>query len=157
MQVFLPFPDIKKSVARLDNKRLNKQVLECYQILKALHGQTKGWVNHPATRMCSGYTNFLCIYGLECCNVYTRRYEKKHGLYDLIKSFYDKTKFIEYPKWFGDDRFHKSHRSNLYRKYPEWYFEFESDYNETKAYCWPLEIDGELIMRYKVAGEKNYL
>jgi hypothetical protein len=28
---------------------------------------------------------------------------------------------IEFPKWIGDDNFHKSHQSNLIRKFPEFY------------------------------------
>ena len=138
MQVFLPFPDIQKSVSRLDSKRLNKQIVECYQILKALNGETKGWVNHPATRMCSGYTNFLCAYGFRCCQEYTNRYSKVHSLVDKFWDFYDDSKFLLFPRWFGDDRFHKTHRSNLYRKNPDFYSEFKSDYEDIKAYCWPL-------------------
>ena len=34
MNVFLPYErNLKKSVQSLDDKRLNKQILECYQLL----------------------------------------------------------------------------------------------------------------------------
>ena len=35
----------------LDPRRLNKQIIECKQILKAIDGETKAWANHPATKM----------------------------------------------------------------------------------------------------------
>ena len=36
MQTFLPFADFQRSANVLDNKRLGKQILECYQIMLAL-------------------------------------------------------------------------------------------------------------------------
>ena len=36
MQVFLPYPDFKKSLESLDNKRLGKQRVEAKQILNVL-------------------------------------------------------------------------------------------------------------------------
>lgn len=57
MQIFRPFPEHWKSAKYLDDKRLNKQVLESYQInnmiLKALgleEGTSKTWFNHPVVR-----------------------------------------------------------------------------------------------------------
>ena len=38
MQTFLPYSDYEASAQTLDNKRLNKQILEGYQILKVLSG-----------------------------------------------------------------------------------------------------------------------
>jgi len=50
VNTFLPHADFVKSAESLDNKRLGKQRVEAWQILQALRGNTKGWVNHPATR-----------------------------------------------------------------------------------------------------------
>ena len=66
MQTFLPFSSIRRSVSSLDNKRLGKQRVEVLQILKALSGETKGWVNHPATAMWRGYEDALVFYGVSC-------------------------------------------------------------------------------------------
>ena len=55
MQTFLPYPDFAKSAACLDNKRLNKQIVECYQILRAITDPTYGWQNHPAVNMWRGF------------------------------------------------------------------------------------------------------
>ena len=60
MQIFLPVPEDLVANARfLDDRRLNKQVLEAYQISRAVlqkcahpnypEGTVKGWINHPAT------------------------------------------------------------------------------------------------------------
>ena len=40
MQTFLPYKDFDQCAETLDNKRLNKQILESYQILKVLSGQS---------------------------------------------------------------------------------------------------------------------
>jgi len=40
MQTFLPYKDYNQCAEILDNKRLNKQILESYQILKVLSGQS---------------------------------------------------------------------------------------------------------------------
>lgn len=43
----------------LDKRRLNKQIIECKQILKALSGESKAWVNHPATIQYRGHEKWL--------------------------------------------------------------------------------------------------
>jgi hypothetical protein len=50
MQTFLPYKDFDQCAKTLDNKRLNKQILESYQILKVLSNQSSSgaWRNHPA-------------------------------------------------------------------------------------------------------------
>ena len=57
MQTFMPYPDFVKSVQVLDYRRLGKQRVETYQVLNVLleRTHTKGWRNHPFTRMWSGY------------------------------------------------------------------------------------------------------
>ena len=40
MQTFLPYKDFDQCAETLDNKRLNKQILESYQILKVLSNQS---------------------------------------------------------------------------------------------------------------------
>ena len=64
MQTFLPQKDFNVSAHMLDNKRLNKQILEGYQILNVLSGRSKtgGWRNHPAVLMWRGYERGLWDY-----------------------------------------------------------------------------------------------
>jgi hypothetical protein len=64
MQTFLPSANAVTSARLLDSKRLNKQILECYQILNVLSGKSKGggWRNHPAVLMWKGYERGLWQY-----------------------------------------------------------------------------------------------
>ncbi len=61
MQTFLPSANPVTSARLLDSKRLNKQILECYQILNVLSGKSKGggWRNHPAVLMWKRYVRGL--------------------------------------------------------------------------------------------------
>jgi hypothetical protein len=67
VNTFLPFPQFTKSAQALDYKRLGKQRVEAWQILQALRGETKGWTNHPATKMWRGHEKALCEYGIAIC------------------------------------------------------------------------------------------
>jgi hypothetical protein len=64
MQTFLPSANATVAASMLDSKRLNKQILECYQILNVLSGKSKGggWRNHPAVLMWKGYEKGLWKY-----------------------------------------------------------------------------------------------
>jgi len=62
MQTFLPYSSFIESVRCLDRQRLGKQRVEALQILNALNGKSKGWTNHPATKMWCGYEEALCLY-----------------------------------------------------------------------------------------------
>lgn len=116
MQTFLPYPDYYKTVRCLDWRRLGKQRVEAHQILKTnLHGSR--WKNHPAVLMWKGYEEALKKY-MNCCiqEWIDRGYNNTMEIYPVGK--------IVLPLWFGDDRFHSSHRSNLLRKHPDWYGKF---------------------------------
>lgn len=134
MQTFLPYPSYQLSAECLDNKRLGKQRVEAWQILRALRGETKGWVNHPATVMWRGYEQALIQYGVTMCIEW-----RKRGFQDsLLKQFIDeqRTEFCEMPWWFGWRPFHISHMSNLLRKDPIHYAEFLQYTNATMPYVW---------------------
>ena len=64
MQTFLPSSNFITASQMLDSKRLNKQILEGYQILNVLSGQspTGAWRNHPAVRMWAGHELSLLTY-----------------------------------------------------------------------------------------------
>lgn len=52
MQVFVVDSPLETAMA-LDKARLRKQIIECHQILAAIHGEVKGWIHHPVTLMYS--------------------------------------------------------------------------------------------------------
>ena len=115
MQTFLPLPSMGDSVRCLDDKRLGKQRVEAFQILKALRGEyskTGAWENHPATKMWRGYENALGFYKDLCIEEWMRR-----GFNNTMELNPLPTR-IMYPWWLGDNDFHASHRSNLLRKAP---------------------------------------
>ena len=46
MQVFI-IGSVIETAKCLDKRRLNKQIVECHQILDAIRGKKDGWKNHP--------------------------------------------------------------------------------------------------------------
>jgi hypothetical protein len=116
MQTFLPHETYAESAAVLDRMRLGKQRVEAWQILRALTGETKGWVNHPATVMWRGYENALCEYGIAICAEWQSRGYKD----TLLDKFTDNLAHFApvKPWWLSFEPLLASHRSNLYRKDP---------------------------------------
>ena len=73
MQTFLPYADLAASCRVLDDRRLGKQRVETFQVLRALTWPEYGWKNHPVTKMWRGFVPGLVAYGVascrECANV----------------------------------------------------------------------------------------
>lgn len=135
MQTFLPYPDFQKSIRILDSKRLGKQRVETFQVLNILleRTETKGWRNHPVTQMWTGYESALQLY-------------QNYTIQEWINRGYKNTMQFEnliiearMPKWLGDERLHRSHRSNLLRKDYEYYSQF-FDEDPNLEYYWPKKI-----------------
>lgn len=124
MQTFLPYKTFRQSASVLDNKRLGKQRVEAYQIMRALTGESTGWVNHPATRMWRGYENYLAKYGAVICNEWIYR-GFNDSLLPKFLEYYDRFPEIK-PWWYDFEPLHISHQSNLYRKDPIHYSQFAS-------------------------------
>lgn len=139
MQTFLPYADFAKSAECLDYKRLGKQRVEVLQLLRALHGETKGWVNHPAAKMWRLYTNYLVEYGNAICSEWTHRGYKDTCLDKIVKYYLQPSRRgYPYPPWLGDESFHASHRSNLLRKNREYYGRFGWTEPDNLPYVWPV-------------------
>lgn len=138
MQIFSPYPDFGKIAQCLDAKRLNKQKVEIYQILKVLAGQSNGWKNHPAVLMAKGYEAFFIEYGLTIANQCV-----KNGWNDTLipKISEFKKLFTEYkiPPYWGFDKFHSSHRQTLLFKNLNWYSQFNWSEEPKYEYWWPTK------------------
>lgn len=144
MQTFVPIAttDFAQIAKVLDNKRLNKQALEGWQILMTLweldpageHRTPKGWVNHPATKMWRGHEFTLYQYIIAMTNEWIDRGFKttigvkasatlmsayEHGLFNYIQ---------QKPYWMEDQRMFESmassHRLALLTKDYEHYSQF---------------------------------
>lgn len=44
MQIFLPSPSCLQTARQLDKRRLNKQIIEAAQILRAIDGESRGCI-----------------------------------------------------------------------------------------------------------------
>ena len=130
MQTFLPYPNMEKSLQCLDYKRLGKQRVEASQILKALTNPNYGWQHHPAVKMWRGCEGALTLY-------------MNTAIHEWIKRGYNNTmpiveiKNIYVPEWWGDPRFHDSHKSSLLRKDFDHYSQFNWDVPLDLPYYWP--------------------
>lgn len=143
MQTFLPYVHNFNETARvLDNKRLNKQLLEGRQIYAALSGRSTGWVNHPATRMWFAHENMLVVYldaiRRECNRRGIKTENNWNAIMEMHESNWDRGDNINIPHWIQDEiqavQIMVTHRGNLYKKDPIHYHMFKKDFEEYRDY-----------------------
>lgn len=144
MQTFLPYADPRASAAVLDDRRLGKQRVETFQVLRALTWPTYGWKHHPVVRMWRGFVPALVAYGLAFVDEWVAR-----GRADATRAaLLEFTGGVEpdwdelhdagsVPPWVGDEALHLSHRSALVRKEPEFYRPLFGDVPDDLPYVWP--------------------
>lgn len=152
MQTFLPSGSPTFAAQALDNKRLNKQILEGYQILKVLATNGKAWRNHPAVLMWEGHEGSLLEYVGDMITEAKYRgikTENNQANINALFAQYGKQWNSTKPNWMTDKtklaKIVATHRANLYRKDPIFYAEYsnavESKYNQTCCpkclYFWP--------------------
>ena len=142
MQTFLPFKSFTKTARILDYRRLGKQRVEVFQILRANHEMTKGWRNHPASKMWAAHTNALVEYGLVICHEWKAR-GYKDTMTERIAEF-QTGNTSELPEWLGDERLHSSHRASLLLKDPSHYGQFNWSESPANNYWWPTDHASEL-------------
>jgi len=157
MQIFLPYPDFEKSLKALDNKRLGKQRVETYQIISAITGRPKlngepykGWLNHPCTIMWKDYVSALKVYLNISIDEWISRGFKNSMEYEKT----DKN-FVK-PKWFGNEKFHSSHRANLLKKEPNFYIRYGWVENPEEPYVW-MDKDGKWYQQHSGKIGKIYI
>ena len=137
MQTFLPYPSFEETAAILDYRRLGKQRVEAFQIHTIItQPDYRGhWVNHPAVRMWRGYENALKLYVNVMIAEWVRRgYRNTMLSYNIDREVDD----MLLPWWLGDPLFHDSHKSNLLRKFPEYYSQFHWNVPDDLPYVWPV-------------------
>ncbi|MFF9063419.1 MSMEG_6728 family protein [Streptomyces sp. NPDC101213] len=149
MQTFLPHTDFTASAAVLDPRRLGKQRVETLQVLRGLTVPGYGWRHHPAVRMWTGYEEALVRYGLEICGTWTAAGRADTCAVSLMTGFAgscgdtgvrtqpELADAGELPPWLGDPDFHRSHRSALVRKDPDFYGPLFPDVPDDLPYVWP--------------------
>jgi len=140
MQTFLPYPDFKKSAQSLDYRRLQNQIVECHQLLKALTSpEPRGWRNHPAALMWKGHEKALAQYAEACWDEWKNRgYGPDHKSIVKIREIAQALRSTdESPRWIGDEEFHASHRGNLLRKDLAYYSQYNWTESPDLEYIWP--------------------
>lgn len=155
MQTFLTHYDYYKSAEVLDNRRLNKQIVECSQIYKALTVPNYGWQGHPAVKMWRRYEGRLLLYGLAHYYEWQQRWilKKRAGkqchksgieLQQCLSSFRGNAQTS--PEWrYNSPDIYSSHRAALLYKDYAWYSQFGwnekpaiPDLNGSLPYHWPV-------------------
>ena len=131
MQVFIVGTPLETAVA-LDNRRLNKQIIEVEQILDAMRGKT-AWSNHPCVLQYKGHEKWLEHY-LSCLTLY------KHNARIHAKVCSDLAQICK-PKWHTQEYFDQMKR-RLYQKN-------EKHYQQWSHLCKSLDnwyyIDGKFV------------
>lgn len=135
MQTFVPESTAELCARVLDRQRLGKQRVEVLQILRANLGVTKGWVNHPAARMWRGHEDGLAHYGLAMCAEWISRGYKDTCTEKILELA--PAAAPDYPEWWGGEEMMVSHRSNLIRKFPEFYLPLWPGTSPNLEYVWP--------------------
>ncbi|HUR50370.1 MAG TPA: MSMEG_6728 family protein [Acidimicrobiales bacterium] len=150
MQTFLPYADFGQSAAVLDPLRLGKQRVEAMQIIRALTRPVYGWKHHPAVLMWQGYEEALGAYAVAICREWCRRGHADTCEVKILDDLaiaavrvpprnqceLDAAEAL--PPWLGDDAVHRSHRSALLRKDPDWYSATFDDVPDDLPYVWPV-------------------
>lgn len=163
MQTFMPSYSFSSSAVILDNRRLNKQIVEAYQIWS---GRVPN-ANHPAYLMWKGYNDALLLYIATLLNEYSWRNNKRHAVYDNVKDAISTCtkRPITYPKWVGNELFHTAHSVNLIRKNKTHYTNRDFFYKGMvipkydvseypTGYYWPIMPVGKKAREDRAAWEK---
>lgn len=153
MQTFLSEPTFKKCAVVLDNKRLNKQLLEARQILNILVQGHGGWYNHPAVQQWKGYEPYLFKYIKAIkreCKIRGIAYEKN---YDVCKQLIEQVETPLIKPWWWSDKEIKTrilitHRARLYEKDSDHYRQYKEYVRQANSqvccercnYCWPAHL-----------------
>jgi hypothetical protein len=148
VQTFLPYDDFRRTAEVLDRKRLGKQRVECIQVLRGLVRPGYGWRHHPAVKMWRGHEEALARYAYTCCERWvslgfgdtcaaTIAGDLAEAGVRHVRTEAELRAAGAVPAWFGDEDFHRSHRSALLRKDPEHYGSLFTDVPGDLEYVWP--------------------
>lgn len=116
MQVFVVGEKPFETAVVLDKRRLNKQIVECGQILSAIEGKSKGWRNHPVVEMYRNNIGYLKTY-LSVLKEY------KNGNLAKAKELSDEMPCEMLPKFFCTEYF-ANMKSRLFTKDEKLYSKF---------------------------------
>ena len=126
MQVFI-VGSVWHTACVLDKRRFNKQRLECKQLLAAISGKSKAYVNHPCAIQYRQHVDWLKTYAL-CLEMYSVGiWEKARELSDKCESMRPDFHTNEYfnqmkRRLYTKDDMHYSQWRELGKSYENWYW-----------------------------------
>lgn len=136
MQTFMPEGrDFAKTAYYLDDKRLNKQGVEAYQIFRINAGVVNGFKNHPACLMWRGYESTLLKYATEIYKEIDRRGFNTNTMFKITDTYQEHFNETPEPYWFNDIKLILTHRGNLFKKFPEHYEKYSRFKNYKRYTC----------------------
>lgn len=127
MQVFVPYSNPLQCAETLweDNRRFNKQIIECEQIIKAIDGKL-AWRNHPVTLMYKPHREWLENYMkcLQSFDNYKNSKDKYIANFNLAicKEYNHRANDIK-PEFLTEE-FCDNHKKRLFTKDPYLYPQF---------------------------------
>lgn len=147
MQVFVPYVNPFNVACCLDKRRLNKQIIECRQILKSIANPDGPWGHHPIVAMWKGYAFWLSFY-MKVLELY------RDGDVDRARLLGNECAMLWNKPEFLTRGFCIQHRRRLYTKSPEMYAKFAKyGYSEENWYyiagCFVKYKNGKLIEKLK--------
>ena len=126
MQVFIIGSPYETAMF-LDKKRLNKQIVECIQMLKALEGLSKGWRNHPCTIQYDKHRYWLWVYMLCLASYREEQYFNSILFSEVCERYKPEFHTDEYfeqmkRRLYTKDKEHYSYWSELVESNENWYW-----------------------------------
>lgn len=147
MQVFIPYASpLKTAIVMRGDKRFHKQILETKQILAAIEDPTKGYANHPVTKMYSDHSDWLKLY----LEVFVAVRDNK--MWEALDKSKEASKMR--PEWMTDELCDQ-HKRRLYTKAPYKYPQF-AELGESLENWYVVEntlkkyINGKLILQNEI-------
>lgn len=164
----MPWPSFDESARALDKQRLQKQIVEAYQVVRCGTGAVKAWRSHPAVTMWALHLEALTRYAAACTESYNKRGGSGQLVITLANRELDrfhreqpddaKSQLLGPPWAVGFAPFHVSHQLNLVRKQPGWYLKslmldgvVAHSVAMAEPYLWPRD-DGTLQVGPKGTG-----
>jgi len=155
-QTFMVSPFFKETARCLDNKRLNKQITEAFQVYRYIMGQGKMQGNPHPYRMWYGYEKSLISYIVVLHDEWIERFKTgarggkpyhKNGE-EAERISIQKGFFSDYkePEWIKNEEVLASHRSALLYKDFSWYSQF--GWKENPAIPTKINKNGSVSLPY---------
>ncbi len=142
MMTFVTSSNLVECAKSLDYRRLGKQRVEAYQILRTLRKQSHGWKNHPAVRMWEGHEDALALYMNAMIDEWVARgYRNTMNKEDVA------TVSAKFPWWFYWKPLHDSHKAALNRKMPSEYNFHVDEVFMKHGYIWPHVLKSGMKIR----------